>query len=69
MNVHQLLSHIQKHSINHFLLPFVNTILDEMVGHELFTFMDGYLGYNQVSLAPKDYHKASLPPHGTRLFM
>jgi hypothetical protein len=29
-----------------------------MVGHELYTFMDGYLGYNQVFMAPKDYHKA-----------
>jgi len=59
MNVHQLLSIIQKHSKDLFPLPFVNTILDEMVGHELYTFMDGYSGYNQVSLAPKDYHKAS----------
>jgi hypothetical protein len=42
--------------------------LNEVASHELYTFMDGYLGYNQVSLAPKYYHKAGLPPHGTNLF-
>ena len=31
---------------DHFPLPFINTILDEVAGHELYTFMDGYSGYN-----------------------
>ena len=31
---------------DHFPLPFINIILDEVAGHELYTFMDGYSGYN-----------------------
>lgn len=29
---------------DHFPFPFVNHILDEVIGHELYTFMDGYSG-------------------------
>lgn len=39
---------------DHFPLPFMNTILDEVARHELYTFMDGYSSYNQISIAPKD---------------
>jgi len=28
-------------------------------GHELYTFMDGYSRYNQISIAPKNYHKTT----------
>ena len=44
---------------DHFPLPFINTILDEVAGHELYTFMDGYSGYNQISIAPEDHHKTA----------
>ena len=36
---------------DHFPLPFINTIIDEVAGNEMFTFMDGYSGYNQISIA------------------
>nr|AAS37664.1 putative reverse transcriptase [Weissia controversa var. wimmeriana] len=44
---------------DHFPLTFVNTILEEVLGHELYTFMDGYLGYNQITIAPDNYHKTA----------
>jgi hypothetical protein len=31
--------------------------LDEVTSHELYTFMDGYSWYNQVSVILEDYHK------------
>jgi len=31
-----------------FPLHFLDSILDMVVGHEMYSFMDGYIGYNQV---------------------
>jgi len=47
----QLNKHTQK---DHFPLPFINTIVDEVVGNEVFTFMDGYSGYNRILIACED---------------
>ena len=44
---------------DHFPLPFITSILEEVAGHDLYTFMDGYSGYNQVSIAPEDRHKTA----------
>ena len=38
-------------------LPFCDTILDSIVGHEIYTFLDGFSGYTQVLMAPKDRDK------------
>ena len=55
---------------DHFPLPFVNQILDEVAGHELYTFLDGYSGYNQVSIHPDDYHKTAFTtPWGTFIYV
>ena len=55
---------------DHFPLPFINTILDEVAGQELYTFMDGYSGYNQISIAPEDHHKtAFITPWGTFIYV
>ena len=55
---------------DHFPLPFINTILDEVAGHELYTFMDGYSGYNQISIAAEDHHKiAFITPWGTFIYV
>ena len=55
---------------DHFPLPFVNTILDEVSGHELYTFMDGFSGYNQISIAPEDFHKTAFTtPWGTFIYV
>jgi len=42
---------------DHFPLPFLNTILEEVADYELYTFMDEYSGYNQISICPKDQNK------------
>ena len=41
----------------HFPLPFIDQILDRLAGKEYFCFLDGYLGYNQIVIAPKDQEK------------
>jgi hypothetical protein len=34
-----------------FTLPFLDSILDSIVGHEMYSFMDGYSNYNQIKMA------------------
>lgn len=38
-------------------LPNANILLD--AGHERFSFMDGYSGYNQIFMEPSDAHKTA----------
>ena len=55
---------------DHFPLPFIHIILDEVARHELYTFMDGYSGYNQISIAPEDHHKtAFITPWSTFIYI
>ena len=35
----------------HFLLPYVDQILDQIVGNEFYYFLDGYSGYHQIEIA------------------
>ncbi len=35
-------------------LPFCEEILEEVAGHKMYTFRDGYRGYHQVKIVPKD---------------
>ena len=37
--------------------PFIDQIIDAYVGREVFSFMDGFSGYNQIQIKPKDQHK------------
>ena len=39
---------------DHFPLPFIDQMLDRLAGHPHFYFLDGYSGYNQISIAPED---------------
>ena len=32
-------------------MPFVDTLLDDVAGHEMYSFLDGFSGYNQISMA------------------
>jgi hypothetical protein len=49
-----------------FPTPFIDQILDECVGREIFSFMDGFSGYNQIQIKPKDQHKMEfICPWGT----
>ena len=38
---------------DHFPLPFIDQMLDRLAGHPQFCFLDGYSGYNQISIAPE----------------
>ncbi|MCO5563630.1 hypothetical protein L7F22_017277 [Adiantum nelumboides] len=42
-----------------FPLSFSNMMLDEIARHEMYNFMDGYSGYNQLKIAPKDKEKTT----------
>lgn len=40
-----------------FPLPFTESILETVVGHEIYSFLDGFGGYNQIQIAPNDQLK------------
>ena len=42
---------------DHFPLPFIDQMLDRLAKHPQFCFLDGYFGYNQISIAPEDQEK------------
>ncbi|MCO5601005.1 hypothetical protein L7F22_055121 [Adiantum nelumboides] len=42
-----------------FPLPFTDTMLDQLTGHQMYSFLDGYNGYNQISLAEEDREKTT----------
>ena len=39
---------------DHFPLPFIDKMLDKLAGNEYFCFLDGYSGYNQITIALED---------------
>jgi hypothetical protein len=38
-------------------LPFTEEVLNTVTRYETYSFLDGYLGYHQISIAPKDIYK------------
>jgi hypothetical protein len=51
---------------DNFLTPFIDQILDDCAGSEVFSFMDGFSGYNQIQIKSKDQHKMTfICPWGT----
>ncbi len=47
-------------------LPFCEKNLEEVAGHEMYTFGNGYRGYHQVKIGPKDQLKTTFTtPWGT----
>ena len=44
---------------DHFPLPFIDTMLDNVAGQQLYSFLDGFSGYNQVSIHPDDQSKTT----------
>ena len=49
-----------------FLLPHIDNLVDNTIGHALLSFMDGFLGYDQIKMAPEDMEKTSfITPWGT----
>ena len=39
---------------DHFPLPFIDQVLDTLGGKRLFSFLDGFSGYNQIKIALED---------------
>ncbi|CAN6547073.1 unnamed protein product [Malus baccata var. baccata] len=51
---------------DHFLLPFIDQMLERLAGHSFYCFLDGYSGYNQIVIAPDDQEKTTFTcPFGT----
>ena len=51
---------------DYFPLPFIDQVLDTLLGKQYFSFLDGYSGYNQIKIAPKDQEKTTFTcPWGT----
>ena len=42
---------------NTFSLPFTDNVLDAGTGHDIYSFLDGFSGYNQVWIHPDDQEK------------
>jgi hypothetical protein len=40
-------------------LPFINEVLNVVVGYEAYSFLNGYSGYHQIFIAPKDKYKTA----------
>ncbi len=40
-------------------MPMANLLIDGAAGHEILSFRDGHLGYNQIFIAKEDVHKTS----------
>ena len=43
--------------IDAFPLQFIDGVLDAVVGHEMYSFLDGFSGYNQICMQPVDQGK------------
>ena len=44
---------------DHYPLPYTETILERLAGHEAYSFLDGFSGYNQVKIQASDQHKTT----------
>ena len=44
---------------DNFPLPYIDTLVDNTAKHSLFSFMDGFSGYNQIRMAPEDMEKTT----------
>jgi hypothetical protein len=44
---------------DHFPLPFMDQMLERLAGKNFYCFLDGYSGYNQISVNPADHEKTA----------
>nr|GEV28266.1 reverse transcriptase domain-containing protein [Tanacetum cinerariifolium] len=50
----------------HFALPFMDQMLERLVGNEFYCFLDGFLGYFQIPIDPQDQENTTFTcPYGT----
>ena len=40
-------------------LPYIDILVDNSAQYKVFSFMDGFSGYNQIKMAPKDMEKTT----------
>ena len=53
----------------HFPLSFLDQMLDRLEKHEYYRFLDGYSGYNHITISPEDQEKTTFTcPYGTFAF-
>ncbi|GKA73154.1 reverse transcriptase domain-containing protein [Tanacetum coccineum] len=45
---------------DHFPLPFMDQMLERLAGNEFYCFLDGFSGYFQITIEPKDQEKTTL---------
>jgi hypothetical protein len=51
---------------DHYPLPFIDKMVERLVGHDYYCFLDGYFDYNQIPLDPEDQEKTTFTcPFGT----
>nr|GEV36932.1 reverse transcriptase domain-containing protein [Tanacetum cinerariifolium] len=51
---------------DHFLLPFMDQMLERLTGNEFYCFIDGFSGYFQIPIDPQDQEKTTFTcPYGT----
>ena len=51
---------------DHFLLPFIDEMLERLANHSFFYFLDGYSGYHQILIHLDDQIKTTFAcPYGT----
>nr|GEX21459.1 reverse transcriptase domain-containing protein [Tanacetum cinerariifolium] len=51
---------------DHFLLPFMDQMLERLAGNEYYCFLDGFSGYFQIPIDPQDQEKTTFTcPYGT----
>jgi hypothetical protein len=46
---------------DHFLLPFIDEMLERLANHSFFCYLDGYSGYHQIPIHPDE--QARPPSH------
>ena len=44
---------------DHYPLPITDHVLERVAGKQAYSFLDGFSGYNQVSIKPEDQHKTA----------
>ena len=51
-------------------MPNMDLLIDSATGNVMFSFMDGFSGYNQIKMAPKDVEKTAFrTPIGNFYYM
>nr|GEY23352.1 reverse transcriptase domain-containing protein [Tanacetum cinerariifolium] len=67
--VHRLSNLNEATRKDHFPLPFMDQMLERLAGNEYYCFLDGFSGYFQIPIDPKDQEKTTFTcPYGTFVY-